>query len=74
MDDQLINETLSEEMIDTTLADSFPVSDPPCWTLGRERKKRCVQIDSLPQKKDAQLPSQSTSESTPDHKPVNCAE
>jgi hypothetical protein len=24
-------------MIDTTLADSFPASDPPSWTLGRER-------------------------------------
>jgi hypothetical protein len=22
-------------MIDTTLADSFPASDPPSWTLGR---------------------------------------
>jgi starvation-inducible DNA-binding protein len=24
-------------MIDATLADSFPASDPPSWTLGRER-------------------------------------
>ena len=28
---------LTEEMIDTTLADSFPASDPPSWTTGRER-------------------------------------
>ena len=28
---------LSEEMIDATLADSFPASDPPSWTLGRYR-------------------------------------
>ncbi len=28
---------LSEEMIDATLADSFPASDPPSWTLGRDR-------------------------------------
>jgi hypothetical protein len=28
--------TLSEAMIDMTLADSFPASDPPAWTLGRE--------------------------------------
>jgi starvation-inducible DNA-binding protein len=26
-------------MIDATLADSFPASDPPSWTLGRERSK-----------------------------------
>jgi starvation-inducible DNA-binding protein len=26
-------------MIDATLADSFPASDPPSWTLGRERYK-----------------------------------
>lgn len=25
-----------EAMIDQTLADSFPASDPPAWTLGRE--------------------------------------
>ena len=24
-------------MIDATLADSFPASDPPSWTLGRDR-------------------------------------
>jgi hypothetical protein len=31
------NQEISEEMTDATLADSFPASDPPCWTLGRER-------------------------------------
>jgi hypothetical protein len=29
-------EALSEAMIDATLADSFPASDPPAWTLGRD--------------------------------------
>ena len=29
-------QTISEEMIDATLADSFPASDPPSWTLGRD--------------------------------------
>jgi len=29
--------TLSETMIDATLEDSFPASDPPSWTMGRER-------------------------------------
>jgi hypothetical protein len=27
-----------ESMIDQTLEDSFPASDPPAWTLGREIK------------------------------------
>jgi hypothetical protein len=31
---------VSEEMLDKTLADSFPSSDPPSWTTGRERSGR----------------------------------
>lgn len=31
------DEALLEAMIDATLADSFPPSDPPSWTLGRDR-------------------------------------
>lgn len=34
------NEEMSEVAIDMTLADSFPASDPPCWTLGMEKGPR----------------------------------
>ena len=32
--------TVSEELLDKTLADSFPSSDPPSWTTGRESSDR----------------------------------
>jgi hypothetical protein len=36
-------QSISEEMIDQMLADSFPASDPPAWTLGREQAPEKVQ-------------------------------
>ena len=47
MGDNLIDEKLSEEMIDATLADSFPASDPPSWTLGREKQKDSSRTEKL---------------------------
>jgi hypothetical protein len=46
MGDDPIDEKLSEEMIDATLADSFPASDPPSWTLGREKRSHSSQTDN----------------------------
>jgi len=38
--------TFCEESIDTILADSFPASDPPPWTLGRENTPFSESVDN----------------------------
>lgn len=43
---------LSEEEIDKTLADSFPASDPPSWTLGREPEAKSPAGKKRPSKND----------------------
>lgn len=40
--------SLSEEMIDAILGDSFPASDPPPWTLGREDQPCSGCVDNSP--------------------------
>jgi hypothetical protein len=50
------DEKLSEEMIDATLADSFPASDPPSWTLGREKRSRSTRHANQPKRKQGQKP------------------
>lgn len=46
MIDHSICGALSEEMIDTILADSFPASDPPPWTGGRENESCSGLVDN----------------------------
>jgi hypothetical protein len=49
-------EKLPDELIDATLADSFPASDPPSWTLGRERR-RLSETESTPKPTEPPTPT-----------------
>ncbi len=41
---------ISEEVIDKTLSDTFPASDPPSWTLGIEQTIHIDQSEHETQK------------------------
>jgi hypothetical protein len=48
---------LSEAMIDDILADSFPASDPPSWTLGREPQSYVRDGGDLPKNNENSGPN-----------------
>ena len=55
MIDRSICGAISEEMIDRILADSFPASDPPPWTVGLENQRCSGGIDDSSERRQVAL-------------------
>lgn len=55
MIDRSICGAISEEMIDSILADSFPASDPPPWTTGRENQRYSGCVDDSSERRQVAL-------------------
>ena len=45
------NDPMSENEIDKNLADSFPASDPPSWTVGTDHKSKVIETSSSSNRK-----------------------
>jgi hypothetical protein len=57
MDNESNDEKLPEDLIDETLAESFPASDPPSWTLGREKRPPASGAESSSKREKVQTPT-----------------
>jgi hypothetical protein len=65
--------TLSEAMIDQMLADSFPASDPPAWTLGLDIQSGLnVAVASPNEAQNNEPDSTTTGVNTHDHQGLIC--
>jgi hypothetical protein len=62
----LIDDLLLEAMIDQTLTDSFPASDPPAWTLGRESQPNpCVELHQAIRNRDVRQETERSRHTVP---------
>lgn len=51
-DDKIKTPQMSDDEIDLNLADTFPASDPPSWTLGSDHESVSPEKEDLPENSD----------------------